>query len=464
MSFSIKIPIRKQLSILDYLDKSKVIKENFLKSELGKIYIGIPWENMIKELGLEKSKKGPDSIFSAHGKLALMFLKSFLNCSDRQLMDALNGNIYFKIFCDLDISRIDPVANYKIISKIRVEISKLLDIENSEKVLVDYWHPYMKDLGHITMDATCYETSMRYPTDQKLLWECIEYLHKHVKALEEELKIKLPRNQYEKWSKENKRYIRKKLPRKKLRIRITRGFLNLLSRLELDLSKLENVYEEKNPNKELGDKHKEIRRTIEKIYAQQLAYFNENAKPKDRIVSIFKPYIRPIVRGKERKKVEFGAKVNKVMIDRISFIEKISFDNFNEGCNYVSSILKAEKLTGERVTITGGDAIYAKNKNRSYAKSKDIRTDFRRKGKAGQYERERKILSNQISKERGSSLEGSFGKDKAYYGLKEIKARNKETEILWIFFGIHTGNALEIGRRMYRRYESLQKELLKTAS
>lgn len=32
----------------------------------------------------------------------------------------------------------------------------------------------------------------------------------------------------------------------------------------------------------------------------------------DRIVSISKPYVRPIVRGKEVKSVEFGAKVNNI--------------------------------------------------------------------------------------------------------------------------------------------------------
>ena len=32
----------------------------------------------------------------------------------------------------------------------------------------------MKDLDTFFTDATCYESDMRYPTDQKLLWECNE--------------------------------------------------------------------------------------------------------------------------------------------------------------------------------------------------------------------------------------------------------------------------------------------------
>ena len=47
-------------------------------------------------------------------------------------------------------------------------------------------------------------------------------------------------------------------------------------------------------------------------------------KVSDRIVSIDCHYVRPIVRGKESKSVEFGAKVGNIQIDGISFIEHIS--------------------------------------------------------------------------------------------------------------------------------------------
>ena len=35
-----------------------------------------------------------------------------------------------------------------------------------------------------------------------------------------------------------------------------------------------------------------------------------------------------------------------------------------------------------------------------------------------------------------------FGTQKQHYSLSRIKARNRKTEILWIFFGIHTANAI----------------------
>ena len=51
---------------------------------------------------------------------------------------------------------------------------------------------------------------------------------------------------------------------------------------------------------------------------------------KDRIVSISKPYIRPIVRGTDVKGVEFEAKCNNILVNGLSF-EKLSFAAFNEG-------------------------------------------------------------------------------------------------------------------------------------
>ena len=35
-----------------------------------------------------------------------------------------------------------------------------------------------------------------------------------------------------------------------------------------------------------------------------------------------------------------------------------------------------------------------------------------------------------------------------YHGFSKMRRKTNKKEILWIFFGIHTANALEIGRRM----------------
>jgi len=204
----------------------------------------------------------------------------------------------------------------------------------------------------------------------------------------------------------------------------------------------------KNHKVKLSEKYDKMIDLLKKVYTQQYLYFHKGEKPKGRIVSLHKDYLRPIVRGKEVKPVEFGAKVNKLQIDGISFIQKISFDNFNEGTQLKNSIYKAQSLTKTRVKVVGADAIYATNANRNFVRHNHIKTDFRPKGKPSKDYKQQMKLKAAIRKERTSRLEGSFGKEKEYYHLRKIKAKTKANEILWIFFGIHTANALEIGRRM----------------
>lgn len=63
---------------------------------------------------------------------------------------------------------------------------------------------------------------------------------------------------------------------------------------------------------------------IRKVLVQGKELF-EGGKVSDCIVSVDRHYVRPIVRGKETKSVEFGAKAGNIQIDGISFIEHLSF-------------------------------------------------------------------------------------------------------------------------------------------
>ena len=71
-------------------------------------------------------------------------------------------------------------------------------------------------------------------------------------------------------------------------------------------------------------------------------------------MSVNKPYVRPIVRGKEVKNVEFGAKCNNILVDGISFIEKLSFNAFNEGTRLAHCIKMHRRLFGVDVKKIGG--------------------------------------------------------------------------------------------------------------
>ncbi len=73
------------------------------------------------------------------------------------------------------------------------------------------------------------------------------------------------------------------------------------------------------------------------------------------------------------KSVEFGAKVNNIQIDDISFIEHLSFKAFNEGIRL-------------KVRCLATDSIYANNVNRKFCTRYGISISFVRKGRAAKDE------------------------------------------------------------------------------
>jgi len=415
----------------------------FSCSDLGKIHAAIPWEELVKIIGLEDHKKGPKSKFSPKGKLALMFLKHYACCSDRKLIEQLTANIHYQIFCDIYIPPGQRLSNFKIVSEMRTQIGQKLDITIAQQVLAKHWRPYINDLNSMSCDATCYESYIRYPTDIKLLWESVRWTYMQLRAMSKKLGQRMLRTKYKKWSHRYNDYSKMRKKTKKRAIPLNRALLKLLYKINTQLKWLEGHMEDDKPLR-----YWKRRQTIEQIYEQQHQKFYNNRIPKHRIVSIDKPYIRPIVRGKEVKKVEFGAKVHKLQIGGISFIEHLSFEAFNEGTRLKETIYTSQKLTHTKVKLLGADGIYATNANRIYVTSKNIKTDFKKKGRPSKHKAHQKQLSKMITKERASRLEGSFGTDKEHFLLNRIKARSELNEKLWIFIGIHTSNALKIGRRM----------------
>jgi hypothetical protein len=417
--------------------------KSFQESELGEIYQAIPWIELAKSLRIREKRKGPDRIFSPQGMLALMFLKSYVDCSDRKLISYLNGNIDFQMFCGIFLGP-ERLSNFKIVSDIRCDLSRCLDIKRLQEVLAIHWKPYLKETNIMLEDATCYETSMRYPTNVKLLWESTEWSYHQLKLICKYLKIRMPRNKYEEqWTKYNN-YSHKRKKTHKETLKRIRSLLYLLGKIIILLKGIENQYHEQLV---LPGRYHEKIKTIRKVLKQQQEIFETGKSVPDRIVSISKSYIRPIVRGKEVKPVEFGAKVNMIQFDGINFIEHLSFNAFNEGTRLVKSIRYGRSLFG-KITHISADDIYATNANRKYSTAAHIVTNFKRKGRAGKHEEHRQIISRELRKERTIRMEGSFGTEKEHYGLQKIKARTELNEILWIFFGVHTANAVRIAKRL----------------
>ena len=314
-------------------DFYELYRRTFEHSELGRIRQKLPLHEMAENFGLisksMRPKIGRKTYFTPEGKVALMFLKMYTGLSSPKLMEQLNGNIHYQLFCDVRIDPTHPLTNYKLLDDVFSELARGLKIQQQQEILARAWKPYMKDLYTMYTDATCYESEMRYPTDPKLLWEGIEKSYVIMCSVSARLNVHRPRTKYTDVEKANLSYRKQRRHTKVQTRKLTRRLLNLLGKILKETRRLER--EDTGVENLLTIRQKSDIEIITRMYRQQKNHFENNdprESVKDRIVSLSKPYVRPIVRGKEVKNVEFGAKCNNILVDGLSFIEKLSFWRF----------------------------------------------------------------------------------------------------------------------------------------
>ena len=435
----------------------ELYRETFEKSELGRMKKILPLHEMAESFGLvSKSmapKRGRKSYFTPEGKVALMFLKMRTQMSFPKLMEELNGNIHYQLFCDILIDPVHPLTNYKLLDDIAAELAGRLKIQELQNLLAEAWKPYMKNLDTMYTDATCYESEMRYPTDQKLLWECVEKGYDLMCKASRQLGIHRPRTKFLDVEKANLTYRKQRKHNKTQTRRITRRLLDLLGKVLREIRKMERDHQDPQL---FTTRERQTMAIVTKVYRQQCSHFRSGDAREsipNRIVSVSKPYVRPIVRGKETKNVEFGAKCNNILVDGISFIEKLSFNAFNEGTRLPHCIKIHRRLFGVDAKKVGGDTSYAGTANRDLCKELKIQTSFVKRGKPFKEMNEKDFVRQELARVRATAMEGSFGTQKEHYSMRRIKARRKETEILYIFFGIHTANAVLLAERLMERQQ-----------
>ena len=372
-----------------------------------------------------------------------MFLKHYLKLSDEKLLERLNTDWAIQMFCGIQLCDNQMVRDNAFVSNVRTYLAKHVDLETLQQTLITNWKQEIADKQVVLMDATCYESYIRFPTDVKLLWESCRWLwEKQIPTLCQTYRIRLPRS---KFKDQKTKYVSYSKLRKKS-YRKTRSRQNALLKL---LNKGMEAYQSllnQTQAKGLSTSDGETFKTIKLIHQQQRQrYLNPQAKIPNRIVSLYKPYIRPIVRGKENKPIEFGMKVHKLQVGGINIIEYSSYEAFNECKRLKISIIK-HKSTFSLCTHIAADRIYATNENRKYTTQKNIQTNFVRKG-IGKDDKATKQIKAVLNKERATRLEGSFGNEKEHYLLHKNKARSPDNEQVWLFFGIHTANAVLIAKR-----------------
>ena len=172
---------------------------------------------------------------------------------------------------------------------------------------------------------------------------------------------------------------------------------------------------------------------IKEVYVQQ-KYMYEN-RVDARIVSISQPHVRPIVRGKAGKNVEFGAKISLSLSDGFSFVDHLSWNSFNESKDLIPQVEKYKERYGYYPESLHADKIYQTRKNREYCRKNNIRITGKPLGRPPKETEENKEKLEAAKKQRYQdnidriAVEGRFGLAKRRYGLGLIKSKLKETSV-----------------------------------
>ena len=297
--------------------------------------------------------------------------------------------------------------------------------------------------GTLILDATCSPVNIRYPQDFDLLNEAREKLETIIIRYCKGHGLPCPR-MYRRQARKNYLALAKMKKRstKKIRATIRRQLSYVRRDLKyVDVLKGKGYIPTQKEAQQLG--------TIKKVYGQQeYMYKNRTHSVEDRIVSISQPWVRPIVRGKAKTPVEFGAKLD-LSIDEAGYgrIEKISFDAYNECSSLEDAAERYKERTGHYPMRILADQIYRTRENRKYCKVHGIRISGPKLGRPGINTKTDKKQEYQDNRDR-IEVERTFSLNKRCYGMGCIVTKLEETQLASIALSVFVTNLFRIQRRI----------------
>lgn len=440
----------------------------------------VPWDNLEPAYNSVMNLKGRPSK-PARLVIGAMIIKHKLNLSDEETVLQIQENPYLQYFCGYE-TYIDALP---FVPSLFVEIRKRMGadmFESFEQAIVDQAVSIQKSKqqadvknndedtptsppsgdattetssasaevdskevthhGRLLMDATVADQMIRFPTDVSLLNNAREIAETMVDILHEHQEItgKKPRTYRQQARKVYLGISKRKRPGSKL---IRKAIRQQLQYLRRDFKYIEQMLDILIPETGMAFplNHKLQRQywIIQHLYAQQQQMYKSNIRScSDRIISISQPHVRPIVRGKAGKSVEFGSKISVSMMGKLAFVDRLSWDAFNESQDLIPQVEAYKERFGFYPESVHADGIYGTRDNRKWLKDHGIRFAGKplgrpKKATADNKEEIRQIKRQQREDERKRiPVEGKFGQEKNGYRLNQIRARLASTSEAWV--------------------------------
>ncbi len=308
-----------------------------------------------------------------------------------------------------------------------------------------------KNEGILKLDATCTPADIRYPLDLSLLDEARRDTEKIIDILYEKSGsiTRKPRTYRIQARQDFLAVIRKRRKsareiRKAIGKQLRYLKRNLMHIKEMVISGSSSIVTVDNPLRALSKEQYRNLLVIHELYRQQKEmYDNRKHKLDDRIVSIRQPHVRPIVRGKARTNVEFGAKVSMSVINHYVHVDRISFDAYNEGGDLPAQVEAYKRRTGKYPESVLADKIYRTRENYRYCTDLGIHLAGPKLGRPfleGSIKSRIQKKSQRQEEIDRVEIEGRFGVLKRRFTWDLIKARLVDTSKAWIMIAIIVAN------------------------
>lgn len=409
----------------------------------------IPWAEVETAYAQQFSQEDMGSpAKSSRLALGALILKERLGVTDRELVEQIAENPYLQYFVGLMAYQDEAPFHHSLLTTFRKRFThdSLGTINEAiARLLVDAPpktdappHTDRDDVkgedepappkGQLLVDATCVPADITYPTDLKLLNEARENTeaiidHLHVARTGPKKKSRTYRQ------KARQAYLRVAKAKKPGKQKLRKGIGKQLRYLRRNLGSIA-VMAQEGLLVALPRKRYRQLLVIQELYRQQLwMYTHRCHRIADRLVSISQPHVRPIVRGKAGTPVEFGAKISVSVVDGVSFVDRISWDAYNESVDLVQQIDAYRRRFGHDPASVHVDQIYRTRENRRYCASRGIRLSGPPLGRprtiteatAEQVKYDHQQAHDDTTAR--MAIEGKFGQGKRRFGLGRLMAK-----------------------------------------
>jgi IS5 family transposase len=419
----------------------------------------IPWWELEDKYAkcFRRTNRGEKAL-SVRVALGTLIIQTKLNLTDRETVNQIKENPYLQYFLGFDqYNDTRPPFDPSLIVHFRKRLTEDIMIEINEQIAMaaieaeETAKPKKKtnkkddddtqggpdgsgstdsecqkepeNKGQLILDATCAPADIHYPTDVRLLNEAREKLEDIIDTLHQPDAgiLKKPRT-YRKEARKN--YLGLEKQRKKAHKAIRKVIGKQLGYVRRNLETIDRYLEKTDREQLLSRRQRDNLKTIRVLFEQQLfMHKNRTHSVENRIVSITQPHIRPIVRGKAGADVEFGCKVMTSVVNGYSFVERMSFDSFNEGTLLKEAVENYKERFGCYPESVMADTIFRNRDNLAYLKLHGIRISGPRLGRPAKSLVKAVRAQERLDTGIRNAIEGTYGNAKRKQGLSRIKAK-----------------------------------------